>query len=49
MDFFGAAHGLRVGGGGCKKDPLPQICVTYPTMGELGTVIPLPIEDPKNL
>ena len=37
MGFFGAAHGWRG-----KKAPLPLICHTYPTMMELGTVIPYP-------
>ena len=39
MGFFGAADGL---GEGCKKDPLPKICDTYPTMIKLGTVISYP-------
>ena len=39
--FFEAAHGL-MGGGGGKKAPLPKICLTYPTMMTLGTVIPYP-------
>ena len=34
MGFFGAAHGW-----GAKKDPLPKICHTYPTIMKLGTVI----------
>ena len=42
MGFFGAADGwgMCLGGGGGKKDPLPKICHTYPTMIKLGTVIP---------
>ena len=35
MGIFGAAHGW-----GAKKDPLPKICHTYPTMVKLGTDIP---------
>ena len=39
MDIFGAAHGLR-GGGGAKRPPLLNVCHTYPTMMTLHTVIP---------
>ena len=40
MGFFRAAHGWRgVGGGGAKWLPLPKICITYPTMIKLGTVL----------
>ena len=39
MGIFGAAHGW---GGGQKGSPLPKICHTYPTMMEIGTVIPYP-------
>ena len=38
MGFFGAAHGCERGGG--KKTSLPKICHPYPTMMQLGTVIP---------
>ena len=38
MGFFGAAHGW----GGGKKAPLPKICLTYPTMMKLSTVIRYP-------
>ena len=38
MGFFGAAHGW----GGQKGPPLLKICQTYPTMINLGTVIPYP-------
>ena len=38
MGIFGAGHGWR--GGGAKSSPLPKICHTYPTMMDLGTVIP---------
>ena len=38
MGFFGAAHGW--GGGEELFAPLSKICHTYPTMTELGTVIP---------
>ena len=27
-------------GGGAKRQPIPKICHTYPTMMKLGTVIP---------
>ena len=44
MGFFRAAHGWGVGWGGerggGKKDPLTKICHRYPTMMNLGTVIP---------
>ena len=33
-------EGVGVGSGGCQKGPLPKICHTFPTMIELGTVIP---------
>ena len=36
MSLFGDAHGW----GGGKKAPVPKIRQTYPTMIELGTVIP---------
>ena len=36
MGIFGAAHGC----GGAKRLPLPKICLTYPTMMKLDTVIP---------
>ena len=36
MDLFGAAHGWERE----QKDPLPEICHTYPTMMKLNTVIP---------
>ena len=36
--FFGAAHGLL----GIKKASLPNICLTYPTMMTLGTVMHYP-------
>ena len=36
IGLFGAAH--RWGGG--KKATLPKICLTYPTIMKLGTVIP---------
>ena len=39
MGIFGAAHGLR-GGGGAKRPPLPKICHTCPTMKKLCTIIP---------
>ena len=39
MSIFGATHGWR-GGGGLKRPPLPKICLTYPRMMKLGTVIP---------
>ena len=42
--FFGAAHGL-----GGQKGPLPKICLTYPTMKTLGTVIPYPKKIQKNM
>ena len=42
--FFGAAHGL-----GGQKSPLPKICLTYPTMKTLGTVIPYPKKIQKNM
>ena len=35
IGFAGAAHGW-----GAKKDPLPKICHTYPTIMKLGIVIP---------
>ena len=35
MGNFGSAHGWVA-----KKDPLPKICHTYPTMKTLGTVTP---------
>ena len=38
MGIFGAGHGWR--GRGAKSTPLPKICLTYPTMMNLGTVIP---------
>ena len=38
MGFFGAAHGCERGGG--KKTSFPKICHPYPTMMQLGTVIP---------
>ena len=34
MSLFGATHGW-----GEPKDPLPQICHSYPTMMKLSTVI----------
>ena len=34
---------------GEKRAPIPKICLTYPTMMKLGTVILLPNEDPKNI
>ena len=38
MDFFGTVHGWRRG---AKSPPLlPKICLTYPTIMKLGTVIP---------
>ena len=36
MDLFGAA----LGWGWAKKDPLPKIFHTYPTMMKLGIIIP---------
>ena len=33
---------LSDGGGGGKEAPLPKICLTYPTIMKLGTVIPYP-------
>ena len=41
MDLFGTTHG-RVWEGGGKKLHLSKICHTYPTMMQLGTVIPYP-------
>ena len=38
MGFFGASHGW----GGPKRPPVPKICPSYPTMMNLGTVIPYP-------
>ena len=35
MFLFGGAHRW-----GVKKDPLPEICHTYPTMIKLGTITP---------
>ena len=40
MGFFGVGHGY--GGRGAKRPSLPKICHTYPTMMNLGTVIPYP-------
>ena len=37
--FFGAAHGLE---GGTKKDYPFKICLRYPTMTTLGTVMHYP-------
>ena len=39
MGIFRAAHRCGEGGGG-QKGPLPKICLTYPTMIKLDTVIP---------
>ena len=39
MGLFGAARGLGRGGG-AKSSPLSKICLTYPTIMKLGTVIP---------
>ena len=44
MGIFGAAQGYAGGGGGGggggSKAPLLKICHTYPTMMNLGTVMP---------
>ena len=37
MGLFGAALGF---GGWAQKGPLPKLCLTYPAMMTLGTVIP---------
>ena len=39
IGFFGAAHGW-MRGGGAKRVPLTKICLPYPTMRKLDTVIP---------
>ena len=38
MGIFGGAHGW--GGEGSEKSPLRKICRRYPTMMELGLIIP---------
>ena len=42
MGLFGVAHGVGGGGGGPapKRPPLSKNCHTYPTLMNLGTVLP---------
>ena len=40
MGLFGVAHGVGGEGGGAKRPPLSKNCHTYPTLMNLGTVLP---------